>query len=204
MNVVVVYNDARGRGFWPYQPEHITSLRNQLARFGHSLTVLGQDEPLHYASEFAGWWSKMLVYAPEYAHLRPMLALDIDNFIINTLDPILALDPRKLWLIRKFLSRTHEPEMGLCTVPDAPLADAIWAAACTNNRQKPPGDLIAKFPHSIMVDVVDGIYSYKAHCLNGCPADARMVLFHGTPKCPDVEGWAKDWWLNSLNYRQKS
>lgn len=204
MNVVAVYNDVRGPGFWPYLPEHVMSLRTQLARFGHELTVLGWDEPLYHSEAFAGWWSKMLVYSPEYEHLRPMLALDLDNFVMNTLDPILALDPNKLWLIRKFLSRTHEPEMGLCTVPDGPLADAIWQVACTNNHAKPPGDLLGKFPHSILVDVVDGIYSYKAHCLKGCPPDARMVLFHGSPKAPDLEGWAKDWWLNSLSSRPKN
>ncbi len=204
MNIVAVFNTNRGRGFWPYTFEHLLALRSQLQRVGHSITIIGADLPLHHQPDFAGWWSKMLVYAPEYAHLRPALALDLDNFIIKTLEPILALDPKKLWLIRKFLSRTHEGEMGLCTVPDSPLSDAIWAAALTSDKVKPPGDLIIKFPHEFMVDVVDGIYSYKVSCRRDCPSDARAVLFHGDPKPPDVEGWAREWWQTSLSYPTKS
>lgn len=204
MNIVAVYNTNRGRGFWPYTSAHITSLRRQLARAGHDITIIGADAPLHHQPAFTGWWSKMLVYAPEYARLRPMLALDLDNFILRPLDALLALDPTKLWLIRKFLSRTHEGEMGLCTVPDAPLSDAIWQAALTNDKHKPPGDLIIKFPHEFMVDVVPGIYSYKVHALKHCPEDALAVLFHGSPKPPDVKGWALDWWQTSLNSPTKN
>jgi hypothetical protein len=198
MNIVAVYNTNRGPGFWPYTSAHIISLRNQLERVGHKLTVIGADEPLYHQPAFAGWWSKMLVYAPEYAHLRPALALDLDNFVIRSLDPILALETTKLWLIRKFLSRTHEGEMGFCTVPDSPLSDAIWQAALTNDKTKPPGDLIIKFPHEFMVDKVPGIYSYKVHCRGGCPADAMAVLFHGSPKAPALEGWALEWWQQTL------
>lgn len=204
MNIVTVFNTNYGRGFWPYTSAHITSLRNQLARVGHALTVIGADLPLYHQPEFVGWWSKMLVFAPEYAHLRPMLALDLDNFILRSLDPILALDPKKLWLIRKFLSRTHEGEMGLCTVPDAPLADTIWQSALANDKRKPPGDLIIRFPHEFMVDVVPGIYSYKAHARSSCPDDALAVLFHGQPKCPDVKGWALAWWQTSLSSPTKN
>ena len=134
----------------------------------------------------------------------PALALDLDNFVMRSLDPILALDPSKLWLIRKFLSRTHEGEMGLCTVPDSPLSDAIWAAALTNDKTKPPGDLIIKFPHEFMVDVVPGIYSYKVHCRGGCPPDAMAVLFHGSPKAPDLQGWALEWFQTSLSSPTKN
>ena len=204
MNIVAVFNTNRGPGFWPYTAAHLTSLRNQLARVGHTITIIGADLPLYHQPAFAGWWSKMLVYAPEYAHLRPALALDLDNFVLKPLTPILDLDPTKLWLIRKFLSRTHEGEMGLCTVPDSPLSDAIWQAALTNDKRKPPGDLVIKFPHDFMVDVVPGIYSYKVHCRRACPEDAMAVLFHGTPKPPDVDGWALDRWLTSLNYPTKS
>ena len=204
MNVVAVYNTNYGRGFWPYTSAHVTSLRNQLASVGHRLTVIGADLPLHHQPAFAGWWSKMLVYAPEYAHLRPMLALDLDNLIIASLSPLLALDPTKLWLIRKFLSRTHEGEMGICTVPDSPLSDAIWQAALTNDKAKPPGNLIIKFPHGFMVDAVPGIYSYKVHAEKHCPEDALAVLFHGTPKPPDVKGWALAWWQTFLSSPTKN
>jgi hypothetical protein len=200
MRVAAVYNTTLGLGFWPYTPEHVRSLRNQLKLFGHELVVIGEDEPIHYQPRFAGWWSKMLAYAPEYAHLRPMLVLDLDNYVMRSLAPLLELDPTKLWLIRRFLSHTHLPEMGLCTVPDAPLADEIWAAALANDHARPPGDLIGRFPFSFMVDVVDGILSYEiGSTAERRPADARMVLFHGRRKPPEVTGWALDWWTTSLN-----
>jgi hypothetical protein len=36
-------------------------------------------------------------------------------------------------------------------------------------------------------DVAGGIYSYKAHCSRGVPADARVICFHGKPRPWDVE-----------------
>lgn len=197
MNIVVVYNTEKGKGFYPYTYNHILSLRRQLERVGHELTVIGYDRDIERHG-FAGWWSKMLIFAPEYKDLRPMLALDLDNFIFKTLDPILSLDPTKLWLIRQFLARTDLAEMGLCVVPNAPLSDVIWERAERDPQERQPGQMLREFPHEFMVDVVDGIYSYKRDCKDGKPDDARAVLFHGNPKPPLIEGWAKDWWDQSL------
>lgn len=198
MHVVAVYNTERGRGFFPYSESHVESLRAQLARFGHALVTIGLDVPI-LRKGYAGWWSKMLVFAPEYRELRPMLALDLDNFVVDTLDPILALDPTKLWLIRQFMSRTDLAEMGLCIVPDAPLADTIWHRAEADPQTRQPGELVREFPYELIPDAVDGIYSYKRDCRQSCPPDARVVCFHGKPKPPDVEGWARQWWDNSLS-----
>lgn len=40
--------------------------------------------------------------------------------------------------------------------------------------------------------IPDGIYSYKYHCRDGLPSDARVVVFHGEPKPSAVkEDWFK-------------
>jgi len=44
--------------------------------------------------------------------------------------------------------------------------------------------------------LVDGIYSYKRHCLGGLPKDARIVCFHGRPRpCNIVEKWVEENWI---------
>ena len=40
-----------------------------------------------------------------------------------------------------------------------------------------------------------GVYSYKVHCENGLPKDARVVCFHGKPYIQDVKDeWVKENW----------
>lgn len=199
MNIVSVYNTNVGRGFYPYTPDHMRSLTNQLERLGHSIEFLIRTSGT-LAETFSGWWSKALIYSPEYKHLRPMLALDLDTVVMKSLDPIIELDPNKLWLIRQFLSKTHLAEMGLCTVPDDPVSDRIWDACVKADKSKQPGQIVRQFPHSFIPDEVDGIYSYKKHCtVDSYPDDARVICYHGKPKPPNVEGWAKEWWQNSLS-----
>ena len=43
-------------------------------------------------------------------------------------------------------------------------------------------------------DHVDGIYSYKWHCQEELPSDARIVLFHGLPRPRDVN----DLWVQEI------
>lgn len=44
-----------------------------------------------------------------------------------------------------------------------------------------------------------GVYSYKYHCQNGPPADARVVAFHGTPKPAEVNAeWVKQARLSTV------
>ena len=201
MNIVSVYNTrGAGRGHFPYTPDHIESLKNQLGRLGHELAVIGHDLTLFHVENFSGWWSKAVIFAPEYKNLRPMLALDLDTIVVRSLDPILELDPSRLWLIRQFLSKTHLAEMGLCTVPDSEVSDRIWQACVRADKSRQPGEIVRRFPHDFIPDVVDGIYSYKKHCtVDSYPEDARVICYHGKPKPPDVEGWALEWWQDSLN-----
>lgn len=45
-------------------------------------------------------------------------------------------------------------------------------------------------------DVIDGVYSYKRHCTEGLPEDARIVCFHGKPRplqSTDIS-WVKENW----------
>lgn len=186
-----------------FPDEYATSLRNQLRRFGHDLTVLGNgadtDEQLVW--NFAHWHSKFEWFAPWNAHLRPAVVFDLDTFIIDDPAPMLELDPTRLWLIRQFLAKTHLGESGIFVAPDnEALCAKIWKAAQTWPHNKGDGRLMREFPHGFIPDAVDGIYSYKKHCtVDSYPDDARVICFHGKPKCPNVEGWALEWWLNSLS-----
>lgn len=186
-----------------YGPEFVEALRNQLSVFGHDLTCLGDDRPLR-DENLTGWWAKLEAFAPWNEDIRPCLHIDLDTFVVGDVRPIMALDTSKLWLIKQFLSNTHLGESGLFIAPDTELSDRIWERRHLRNNYYGDGAYLRSFPHAFIPDAVDGIYSYKRHCQQTCPRDARVVCFHGKPKPPNLEGWALSWWQTSLNYPTKN
>lgn len=189
-----------------YPDEYVTSLKYQFAECGHHLHVLGNgkyfDDWLR-TSWLTGWGAKIEWFAPYNAHLRPAVVFDLDTFVVGDLNPFLDLDGSKLWLIRQFMSRTDLGESGIFVAPDDfALCQKIWERANGWDFKRGDGALLREFPHEFIPDVVDGIYSYKAHGLGDKalpPDDARVICFHGKPKPPDTAGWAYKHWQTSLS-----
>lgn len=103
-------------------------------------------------------------------------------------------------MIRQFLSRTDLAESGIFVAPDNDeLCDRIWERGKSHDPRGADGAFLRQFPHRFIPDVVDGIYSYKRHCQEALPNDARVCCFHGKPWPDQTDGWAKDFWLNSLH-----
>lgn len=185
-----------------FPDEYVRSIRNQFKRFDYDVTVLGNgndyDAPL--GAGLQGWLAKLEWFAPWNAPLRPAVVVDLDTYIIHDPARFLDIDGSKLWMIREFLGRPERrrAESGIFVAPsDDDLCARIWQRA--QGYSGPDGHLMREFPHSFLPDVVDGIQSYKAHQLQESPGDARIVCFHGKPKPDETKGWARGWWLNSLN-----
>lgn len=181
-----------------FPDEYVTSLRHQFAP--HEITVLGNgaDYDAKLIWPFTGWASKIEWFAPWNKPLRPAVVFDLDTYVFDP-EPFLALDPTRLWMIRQFYQTPGLGESGIFVAPDNDdLCARIWQAAKTWDFKRGDGALMRQFEHSFIPDVIDGIYSYKVHHLqNGYPADARAVCFHGAPKPPQTDGWAKDRWLQT-------
>ena len=175
--------------------EYVTALTAQFCARGYALTVLKPTEKHRYRP-------KLEWFAPWNAHLRPSVVFDLDTFIVGDISPFLDLDPTKLWMIRQFLQAegNRKAESGIFVAPDNDeLCARIWSAAAAQRPER-DGDFLRQFEPSLIPDVIDGIYSYKAHGLrNGYPDDARVICLHGKPKNADTDGWARELWLTSLN-----
>lgn len=191
---------AARTGVYPYIERHVIALRSQIKAAGHQLTVLSNqpiaDRDLR-CDRLWGWWSKLEWFAPWNADLRPCLVFDLDTFVVGDIDPVLQLDPDRLWMIRQFLNATRLGESGIFIAPrDQELCDAIWHAVESLDLSAIYGDgvFLRQFPHSFIPDEVDGILSYKAHRLQGgYPAGTRVVCFHGRPRPHEAGGWARNW-----------
>lgn len=164
-----------------YDERYVTALKNQVP----DLVVIGHDRPL--LCDYHGWLAKIELFAPHNRDLRPFLYLDLDTYVTGSLD--INVDTEKLWLIDDF-NRPEWGETGIMVVPEN--TDEIWWRRAEMWRSD--GEYIRQFPHERLNSVVSGIYSYKLHCQDEMPDDARIICFHGRPKPHQTDGWAGKFW----------
>lgn len=156
--------------------------------------------PLPHANEFAGWWNKVWLFSEEL----PLPAgsnifyVDLDTLIVGDIDPILRSANRPMIVLKDFLhgiaKTAGEVGSGLMSWRHGDYT-SIWTKFCANPQQvirhaSPHGDqwwvqrcVPARqywqdlFPNQIL--------SFKVHCLNGLPDNARIICYHGVPGIPD-------------------
>jgi len=171
-----------------YGPEYTEALKKQVP----GLVCLGDDRPLQ--SELGGWWCILEPFAPWNADLRPCVWFDLDTYVFGPLDVFNRLDKTQYWMIDNF-NEPKNGECGIMLVPDSPLCDEIWENRGDPKMSAPPGNYLRNFPHRRLNREISGIYSYKNHCRESRPDDARIICFHGQPKPTTLKpGWAKDYW----------
>lgn len=142
-----------------------------------------------------GWWSKLEVFAPWNRFFRPCLFLDLDTYLFDDIQDLLA-ESDKFMMLRDF----NQPDCGQSSVMLVPKdTDHIWEEF----ERDPEGHIstfrvtgdqgfLNQFNEGFLQDHFDGIKSYKKHC-RVAPL-GRIVCFHGKPKPPEIEGWALDVW----------
>lgn len=150
-----------------------------------------------------GWWSKLLLF--KYAQ-GINLYLDLDVVVTGDLLPLLSEElsmpanwaqsghggcqssvmawGQKYDLWKEFdPKKLDKPENGNCGA-----YEGLWGDQEFITREMGcPGETIVP---------MSGIYSYKYHCRNGLPSDARVVAFHGRPKPQEV---TDDWVVRSMS-----
>ena len=147
----------------------------------------------------------MELYRPENEELRPCVHLDLDTFVMKTLDPLLALDDGHLWMLRGF----YHKDRGIAGVTVIPKdVNAIWTdfeALELSAPGSPRGDddFLNDYPHKYINDRVSGIVSYKFDLHRSVPPglEVRIVCFHGNPKPPALpEGmWGRQHWERNVD-----
>lgn len=144
-----------------------------------------------------GWWSKLLLF--KYAKGQ-CLYLDLDTVIVGDLTPLVSdnLSLPKNWalsghggwqssvmswcgdypaLYSEFDPEAlAEPVNGNCGAYEGLWGDQEYITRTIGDNAIP----------------MKGVYSYKYHCRNGLPGDARVICFHGNPKPSEVsDSWVK-------------
>lgn len=202
MRILTVFNSrSLYGGVQEYKPEHVLSLQRQLAKWApqaelECLTDVSprllpgvKTRPLRHG--WPGWWAKMELLDPEVP--GDFHFMDLDTVAVGPLDDILAV--RELTLLRDFYRNGVKLKEGLgggLMYLPTDARKAVWGMwrqqPQLNMRVYSRGDqfLFEKFwlgSAKRWQDVVPSqVVSYKVHCQNGVPPEARLICFHGQPR----------------------
>jgi len=184
-----------------YKAEHVERLQDQCARYApgvefRCLSDVPAPGRIKIRHDWPGWWAKM-----EMFRLRgPILYMDLDTTIVQTLTPLLAVARSEPFVaLRDFNPHQRELQSSLMAwsgcmrrLYRAFLADPAKHMA-ENNSGRWWGDqgFIERraSKRAYWQELLPGaVVSWKKHCSNGVPDGARVVCFHGRPKPWDLEG----------------
>lgn len=202
MRIVTVFNSRSLNGArQEYEPGHVLALRDQCAKYAPQATfecLTDVSERLipgvkrwPYKYDWPGWWAKLALMDPTLP--GDFLFLDLDTVIVGPLDDILAV--KKLTLLRDFYRNGVKLKEGLggglMYLPDkdrAPVWDFWRQQPQLQMRVYARGDQFLFERLWLQTaqrwqDVVPGqVCSWKVHCQNGVPPEARLIAFHGQPR----------------------
>lgn len=156
-----------------------------------------------------GWWNKLYLFSKEVALEGRLFFVDLDTLITGNVDHIISHDTGFVVLQDFFKelkdSDTTRVGSGLMSF-EAHKYSHIWELFMQNPQQimketKPHGDQVW-----VEKQQTDRLYwqklfpgqvvSFKSHCRDMLPSDARIVCYHGKPSIPEsiitttkLHGW---------------
>jgi hypothetical protein len=175
-----------------YRPEHAQWLARQIPGL-----VCLSDVPvpgvktLQLQHNWPGWWAKMEMFRPDIEGDAWMF--DLDTVVINLPD-----EPTQTTVLSDFTDRSLTGS-GFMFVTAAD-RKRVWDAWIRDpDKHMQDNQFFPKLgDQGFLHDYIGSkgrwdhrVYSYKMHCLNGLPADASVVCFHGHPRPWHVIG--RDW-----------
>lgn len=191
-----------------YDEEWVRKLKDGVSRnltVPHEFKCLSDIDvpdriPLRH--NWPGWWSKIEVFREATG---PTLYLDLDSVVVGNIDHLTNL-PMDFAAIRNF----HDPDMiGSAVMWFKKPMKHVYERFCEKpfkwidyHDRKRDGPYLGDqaFVWDSLgrdVETLDnrGIVSYKFHCRQGLPKDARLVCFGGLPKATDVKAdWLERHW----------
>lgn len=202
----------------PYRVEHVVKLRNGVAQHltaPHRFLCLTDQveavadagiDAVPLAVAWPGWWSKMNLFAPDLL-TGPTLYLDLDSLVTGPLDDLFRSHDG-ITMVQDFTQPRCMNSSAMAWQGDFSGLFFAFAADQSNLRaryDRARGALVGDqgFIHATLaqmeqpIDVFDPthVVSFKCHCKDGIPDGARVVSFHGTPKCDDPQSqWAFEMW----------
>lgn len=189
-----------------YEKKHVVALQRQLLQFAPlyefvclSDVNIGGVQCLPLERSYPGWWSKMELFRPDIG--GDILYMDLDTVVVGPLAGVLSV--KELTMLRDFYrtgagypkilgSRKEGLGSGLMFLPEAQRGE-VWADWVHKSAQymvhyARGGDQLLLEKHYLQKarrwqdDLPGQIVSWKVHCKNGVPPNARVICFHGQPR----------------------
>ncbi len=200
-----------------YSAEYVNKLFNSVKRnttVPFSFTCFTEDpggidsdiriEPLPH-STIQSWWNKLYLFsnAMPFNYGDRILFIDLDTVITGNIDDIMLIDNTDIVVLRDFYTGYAKTVVGNDNVGSGLMSwkhgryPHIWDTFIENpdaaiEEVMPHGDQkwVQKIAHRRVYwqDVLpDQVVSYKVHCADGLPGDARIICYHGKPSIPESE-----------------
>jgi len=185
--------------------------------------------PLPHNLPGVGWWQKLYLFSAEMPIEGRIFYLDLDTLITGSLDEILSYDKGFVCLRDLFLARMNPNYRDAFGFAKDAVGSGVlsWTAGEHTQiwktfKKDPKGAVQSLHPHGdqkwiqktepkrqYFQDLFPNqCVSFKVHCRNGLPRNARIVCYHGKPSIPEsinttthVQGyvipptnWVKDYW----------
>jgi hypothetical protein len=179
-----------------YEATWVARLRDGVARHlpvEHRFVCLSDvDVPcerIPLVHGWPGWWSKIELFKLQ----GPVLYFDLDTAIVGDLgDMAHAASAHEIVALRDFYRLGDGIGSGVLAWRDD--VAAIYRRFAMHpeahmlrlGSRGDQGFLEGYDGVTRWQDIVSGIVSYKVHCRNGIPPDARVVCLHGRPKFGDM------------------
>ncbi len=185
-----------------YDATWVERLREGVARHLHSpyrfFCLSDVDVPcdrIPLEHDWPGWWSKIELFRLE----GPLLYFDLDTAIVGDLSDVAeCASNNATTVLQDFYRLGHGIGSGVMAWNDLDLCRNLYAtfAADPDGWQKRIGGRgdqgfmeecgNPQCYHRWQLDLPGQIVSYKRHCRNGIPDNARVVCLHGLPKFADM------------------
>jgi hypothetical protein len=185
-----------------YGPEYVRRLEAMVRRHAPGLEAFYclTDDPVGLTCQTirvpttpGTWWAKLRLFSLPLK--VPLLYLDLDTVIVQSLDPLLAYDG-PLCLLQGWGSADFNSSV-MAIGPGA--GRAIWESYAADRpriERDFSGDQawITHMVPEAHTWPAGLIGSYKRDGLAESPRDFHVVCFHGTPKPHQCDGWVAEHW----------
>lgn len=187
-----------------YDARYVRALYNSLCVWAGTnfefvcLTDLEEDVPgkITLRDNLPGWWSKIEIFK----FCGPAIYFDLDTVIVGSLLPFISeieRCPQDQFFMLKAFNSFRRYASGIMA----------WNGDFSFIHSNFKKGLISKFhwdqkyianarqPDGFVQELCPGVYSYKHHCKQALPVDARVICFHGEPRPHQVNTkWMRDNW----------
>lgn len=157
---------------------------------------------LPYSADIDSWWNKIWLFSDDlpFHKNERILYLDLDTLITGNIDALLSNNGEDFIMLRDFywgIAKSATPSASGVMAWNAGEFTQIWEKFIKNPEESmasvsPHGDqhfISGCLGHRVRYwqDLFpEQVVSFKVHCREGLPPNAKIICFHGEPSIPDA------------------